>query len=107
MILLARGGSTVNTVSPVTSFDRDHRGVRGLSVRTSTERTTNAFTTALGRVMAPPQATSAQGRTRVGLGAHNAAVNAANENILTDKTLGVRTSNGIFNVHPGDTGGGV
>jgi hypothetical protein len=98
--LFPLGSSTIHAVSVVDMRDVDAGSVVDLTVRPAAERTANAVTTALRRVVAPPHAPSAQDGTGVGTSAPDLTVSSTDWKLLIDERPSGVTCGRVVEVEP-------
>ena len=102
--LFPLGGGTVHAVSLVYFLRGDHDIVRGLTMRTSAEWATHTFKAALGMMMAPPVAPSAQDRAGMGFSSGDTAIDTGDIDKLADELLCRSSRYGVFDIDPRNAG---
>jgi hypothetical protein len=98
--LFPLGGGTIHAVAVIDMRDVDAGSVVDLAMRPAAERTANAVTTALQRVMAPPHAPSAQDGTGVGPSAPDLTVSSTDWKLLIDERPSGVTRGRVVEVEP-------
>jgi hypothetical protein len=96
------GRGTVHAVARLNFGSGDHRSMRILAMRTPAKRTAHTFAAALRVMVAPPVATSAQDRTRMGAGSGDAAIDTGDADEFAQELLGRSPCDRIVDVNPCD-----
>ena len=92
----------IDAVALVDALSIDHGVVVGLGMRPAAKCTALALGVALAGVVAPSHTPSAHNRTRVGLGALNAAILPGDQDKFADESTGCGARRGIVYVNPCD-----